>query len=260
MQVAISTVFGPLKDHPSKATPRAGATTCSASSRCATSRTTPGVVELDGRAAVAVAAVALRPLLQRPAQPRRRAARRRDPARRRADRLRRRHRAVRRDLARGARPDRGRDGDLRDGRDPRQPPVRSARRVRRGRSRPPQATDGDGRVRGPTPCASTPRSGPATPGEKVLHVSPWMAKGIDGPRRRRRRRAARRGVRRDRRGGEGPQLLPPLAADRHGHLGQLALLHSVSGMAPEHARCMHRTTIEGDYGLGRFEASAAAAG
>ena len=30
-------------------------------------------------------------------------------------------------------------------------------------------------------------------------------------------------------------------------------LHSVSGMSPEHTRCMHRTTIEGDYGLGRFE-------
>ena len=30
-------------------------------------------------------------------------------------------------------------------------------------------------------------------------------------------------------------------------------LHRVSGLAPEHTRCMHRTTIEGDYGLGRFE-------
>ena len=30
-------------------------------------------------------------------------------------------------------------------------------------------------------------------------------------------------------------------------------LHAVSGMSPEHTRCMHRTTIEGDYGLGRFE-------
>ena len=36
------------------------------------------------------------------------------------------------------------------------------------------------------------------------------------------------------------------------------ILHSVSGMPPEHARCMHRTTIEGDYGLGRFEAAAPA--
>ena len=31
------------------------------------------------------------------------------------------------------------------------------------------------------------------------------------------------------------------------------VLHSVSGMPPEHPRCMHRTTIAGDYGLGRFE-------
>jgi taurine dioxygenase len=31
------------------------------------------------------------------------------------------------------------------------------------------------------------------------------------------------------------------------------VLHSVSGSPPEHGRCMHRTTIAGDYGLGRFE-------
>ena len=31
------------------------------------------------------------------------------------------------------------------------------------------------------------------------------------------------------------------------------LLHSVSGHDPRHPRCMQRTTIEGDYGLGRFE-------
>jgi len=31
------------------------------------------------------------------------------------------------------------------------------------------------------------------------------------------------------------------------------ILHSVSGSAPESGRCMHRTTIAGDYGLGRFE-------
>ena len=36
------------------------------------------------------------------------------------------------------------------------------------------------------------------------------------------------------------------------------ILHSVSGSAPEHGRCMHRTTIAGDYGLGRFEEPAPA--
>ena len=39
LQVAVSNVIGPLKDHPSQAVPRAGATTCSASSSYATSRT-----------------------------------------------------------------------------------------------------------------------------------------------------------------------------------------------------------------------------
>jgi taurine dioxygenase len=38
------------------------------------------------------------------------------------------------------------------------------------------------------------------------------------------------------------------------------VLHSVSGMAPGDRRCMHRTTIEGDYGLGRFEAVSPPAG
>ena len=91
-------------------------------------------------------------------------------------------------------------------------------------------------------------------GEKVLHVSPWMAKGIEG---------------RD-------------DADAHQRLTEVCdaivdaaaglsyfhrweptdmviwdnwrILHSVSGSSPEHGRCMHRTTIAGDYGLGRFEA------
>ena len=136
MQVAISTVFGPLKDHPSTATPRVGGDMLGVIEI----RHEPnegGVVQAGWSAAVAVAALALRPLLQRSAQPGRRAPRRRDPAGRRHDRLRRRHRPLRRGLTRGAGPDRGRDGDLRDGRDPRQPPVRSARRLRRGRRRRP---------------------------------------------------------------------------------------------------------------------------
>ncbi len=34
------------------------------------------------------------------------------------------------------------------------------------------------------------------------------------------------------------------------------MLHSVSGHDPDEARVMHRTTIQGDYGLGRFEGNA----
>ncbi len=90
-------------------------------------------------------------------------------------------------------------------------------------------------------------------GEKVLHVSPWMAKGIAG----------REGV-------EGESLLAAVCDEifeiardlSYFHQWQPTdmlvwdnwrVLHSVSGMAPEHTRCMHRTTIKGDYGLGRFE-------
>jgi taurine dioxygenase len=95
-------------------------------------------------------------------------------------------------------------------------------------------------------------------GEKVLHVSPWMAKGIEG------RDAA-----------EADALLMEICDEiveaakglsyfhRWEPTDMVAwdnwrVLHSVSGSAPEHGRCMHRTTIAGDYGLGRFEEPEAA--
>jgi taurine dioxygenase len=94
-------------------------------------------------------------------------------------------------------------------------------------------------------------------GQKVLHVSPWMAKGLEG-----------------REDPEGEALLAAVcdeivaAADALCYFHQWQptdmviwdnwrCLHRVSGMSPEHTRCMHRTTIEGDYGLGRFEAAPA---
>jgi len=90
-------------------------------------------------------------------------------------------------------------------------------------------------------------------GEKVLHVSPWMAKGLEG-----------------REDPEGEALLAEVCDEIVAAARELSYfhrwqptdmliwdnwrcLHSVSGMSPEHTRCMHRTTIEGDYGLGRFE-------
>ena len=90
-------------------------------------------------------------------------------------------------------------------------------------------------------------------GEKVLHVSPWMAKGIEG-----------------RDDSEADALLTAVsdeiveAAKRLSYFHQWQpsdmviwdnwrILHSVSGMRPQDTRCMHRTTIQGDYGLGRFE-------
>ena len=90
-------------------------------------------------------------------------------------------------------------------------------------------------------------------GEKVLHVSPWMAKGIEG---------------RDRVDGDAllADVCDEIVAAARGlsyfHRWEPTdmliwdnwrVLHSVSGSAPEHGRCMHRTTIAGDYGLGRFE-------
>ena len=95
-------------------------------------------------------------------------------------------------------------------------------------------------------------------GEKVLHVSPWMAKGIAG------------------KGEEEADALLTEICDEiveaakglsYFHAWDPAdmviwdnwrILHSVSGSPPESGRCMHRTTIAGDYGLGRFEEPATA--
>ena len=92
-------------------------------------------------------------------------------------------------------------------------------------------------------------------GEKVLHVSPWMSVGVSGH--------------------EDPQgdalyeaICQELIAKvkpyyhRWNHTDMLIwdnwrMLHSVSGMDPTHPRRMQRTTIRGDYGLGRFENGAA---
>ncbi len=90
-------------------------------------------------------------------------------------------------------------------------------------------------------------------GEKVLHVSPWMAKGIVGL-----DDADADALLRE--------VCDALVAAAEGlcyfhqwrptHMliwDNWRCLHRVSGMDPEHTRCMHRTTIAGDYGLGRFE-------
>ena len=88
-------------------------------------------------------------------------------------------------------------------------------------------------------------------GEKVLHVSPWMALGIEGHE-----------------DAEGDALLAAVCDEMIANMtvyehhwsptDMLAwdnwrLLHSVTGCDPKYARCMHRTTIKGDYGLGYFE-------
>ncbi|TGD71063.1 TauD/TfdA family dioxygenase [Mangrovimicrobium sediminis] len=90
-------------------------------------------------------------------------------------------------------------------------------------------------------------------GEKVLHVSPWMALGIAG----------RENV-------EGDALLESVCRHTNDaaqscsyfHRWQLddmlvwdnwRYLHAVSGSDPAHPRHMQRTTIQGDYGLGCFE-------
>jgi taurine dioxygenase len=90
-------------------------------------------------------------------------------------------------------------------------------------------------------------------GEKVLHISPWMAFGLEGnetP--------------------EGEALLEEVCqtmianARPYWHKWEPdhmviwdnhRMLHAVSGHDPGHERRMQRTTIRGDYGLGYFEDS-----
>ncbi len=91
-------------------------------------------------------------------------------------------------------------------------------------------------------------------GEKVLHVSPWMAEGIEGAET-----------------PDGDLLLETVCKEiltkitPYFHKWRLTdmviwdnwrMLHSVSGHDPDEARVMHRTTIQGDYGLGYFEGNA----
>lgn len=93
----------------------------------------------------------------------------------------------------------------------------------------------------------------AETGKKVLHVSPWFADGIEGMETR-----------------EGDALLaevigyvirPELMYFHRWQAGDMVLwdnwrmLHCATGIPPDQTRIMRRTTIVGDYGLGRREAA-----
>lgn len=90
-------------------------------------------------------------------------------------------------------------------------------------------------------------------GAKVLHVSPYMAAGIVG----------QENVEGDALLEDVSQTINHLApkcsyhhAWRPGDMliwDNWRMLHSVSGHDPAYERTMYRTTIKGDYGLGRFE-------
>lgn len=90
-------------------------------------------------------------------------------------------------------------------------------------------------------------------GETVLHISPWMAEGIEGDETE-----------------AGNALLEAISREIFAQAQALAyyhtwkptdmviwdnwrVLHAVSGHDPREGRRMQRTTIKGDYGLGRFE-------
>jgi taurine dioxygenase len=91
-------------------------------------------------------------------------------------------------------------------------------------------------------------------GEKVLHVSPWMAEGLEGQET-----------------PEGDELLEAVCQEINRKVqpyfhqwsptdmviwDNWRMLHSVSGHDPSVPRRMQRTTIKGDYGLGYFEGGA----
>ena len=87
-------------------------------------------------------------------------------------------------------------------------------------------------------------------GEKVLHVSPWQAAGIE-----------------EHEDGEGDALLESLCEEIYARMtpywhkwkstdmviwDNWRFVHSVNGHDPRATRRVHRVTIEGDYDLGRF--------
>ena len=88
-------------------------------------------------------------------------------------------------------------------------------------------------------------------GEKVLHVCPYQADGILG----------REGI-------EGDARLEALVQEIYAKMkpywhrwadddmvvwDNWRVIHSAGGHKPQHTRCVHRSTIDGDYGLGAFE-------
>jgi len=92
-------------------------------------------------------------------------------------------------------------------------------------------------------------------GEKVLHLAPWQADGILGHE-----------------DPAGDQLLEAMFAEIQARMtpyihqwkaddmviwDNWRLLHCGTGHSPKHRRLVHRTTIDGDYGLGRIETNAA---
>ena len=104
-----------------------------------------------------------------------------------------------------------------------------------------------------TPRAIHPAVWTRSDGARVLHVSPYMAQGFAGWE-----------------SAEGDALLEEVCQTVNRLAGQCSyhhawqgnemviwdnwrLLHAVSGNRPEDDRLMYRTTIKGDYGLGRFE-------
>ena len=93
-------------------------------------------------------------------------------------------------------------------------------------------------------------------GEKVLHVAPWQAAGIEGMM-----------------NPEGDALLEALIQETYAKMtpyrhkwspsdmviwDNWRFIHSVGGNPPKYERSMQRTTIAGDYGLGRLEVPGAA--
>jgi taurine dioxygenase len=89
-------------------------------------------------------------------------------------------------------------------------------------------------------------------GEKVLHISPWQAAGIEGHE-----------------NAEGDALLEALCQEIYAKMtpywhtwkpmdmmvwDNWRVMHAASGHDPQYARRVHRATIDGDYGLGRTEA------
>ena len=90
-------------------------------------------------------------------------------------------------------------------------------------------------------------------GEKVLHIGPWMAVGIEHHEDAEGDALFERGLPGDQRQAKANAYWHDWKPTDMVIWDNWRMLHAVEGCDPKYERQMQRTTIKGDYGLGYFE-------
>ena len=115
----------------------------------------------------------------------------------------------------------------------------------------PEAAGGDGRVRRPTARAASGGLDARAPARRCCTCRRGWRRASSATRTPTATRCSPRCATRSSTVAQRPLLLPPVAADRHGRSGTTGgCCTRCRAWHPTYGRCMHRTTIKGDYGLG----------